>query len=152
MKSSVGRPGSFLNAMKSQLRADAIALLSLVIALGSFSYTAWRMQRSEHNMTTRDGAFQMLVALGALKQVVYHGHYDHDSVGGNPRTGWVYVETIRDFGSTMPAPIPAKAEGLLQSWKVHWEGIGTRDEDADSITDAIDACSTAVVETVRSLQ
>jgi hypothetical protein len=70
-----------------------------------------------------------------MKQVVYHGHYDHDKVGGNPRTGWVYVETIRDFGSAMPAPIPAKAEALMQSWQKHWEGIGTRDGDADAITD-----------------
>jgi hypothetical protein len=137
--------------IKSQLRDNAIAIISLVVALGSFSYTAWRMQRSEHNLTTRDAAFQMLVALGAIKQVVYHGHYDHDKVGGNPRTGWVYVETIRDFGSAMPAPVPAKAEALMQSWQKHWEGIGTRDEDADAITDALDECRAAVVETVQSI-
>jgi hypothetical protein len=137
--------------IKSQLRDNAIAIISLVVALASFSYTAWRMQHSEHNLTTRDAAFQMLTALGAMKQVVYHGHYDHDQVGGNPRTGWVYVETIRDFGSAMPAPVPAKAEALMQSWQKHWEGIGTRDEDADAITDALDECRAAVVETVRSL-
>ena len=137
--------------IKSQLRANAIAIISLVVALASFSYTAWRMQHSEHNLTTRDSAFQMLVALGAMKQVVYHGHYDHDKVGGNPRTGWVYVETIRDFSSAMPPPVPAKAEALMQSWEKHWEGIGTRDEDADAITDALDECRAAVVETVRSL-
>ena len=137
--------------IKSELRNHAVAIISLVIALTSFSYTAWRMERSEQNLTTRDAAFQMLVALGAMKQVVYHGHYDHDKVAGNPRTGWVYVETIRDFGSSMPAPVPAKAEALLQSWKEHWEGIGTRDEDADAITDALDECRAAVVASVRSL-
>jgi hypothetical protein len=137
--------------IKSQLHSNAIAIISLAVALSSFSYTAWRMQRSEDNLTTRDAAFQMLVALGTMKQVVYHGHYDHDKVGGNPRTGWVYVETIRDFGSAMPAPVPAKADALMQSWEKHWEGIGTRDEDADAITDALDECRAAVVETVRSL-
>jgi hypothetical protein len=137
--------------IRFQLRNNAIAIISLVAALASFSYTAWRMERSEHNLTTRDAAFQMLAALGQMKQVVYHGHYDHDKVGGNPRTGWVYVETIRDFGSAMPAPIPAKAETLMRSWQKHWEGIGTRDEDADAITDALDECRAAVVATVRSL-
>lgn len=137
--------------IKSQLHNNAIAILSLAVALGSFSYTAWRMQRSEHNLTTRDAAFQMLVALGAMKQVVYHGHYDHDQVGGNPRTGWVYVETIRDFSSAMPAPVPERAEALMQSWQKHWEGIGTQDEDADAITDALDDCRSAVVATVRAL-
>ena len=104
-------PGESLLAatIKSQLRNNAIAIISLVVALSSFSYTAWRTERSERNRTTRQAAFQMLVALGEMKQVVYHGHYDHDAVRGNPRTGWVYVETIRDFSSAMPAPVPAKA-------------------------------------------
>jgi hypothetical protein len=137
--------------IKSQLHDNAIAILSLFLALASFGFTAWRTERSEHNLTTRDAAFQMLGALGAMKQVVYHGHYDHDPVAGNPRTGWVYVDTIRDFSAAMPAPVPAKAAALMKTWKEHWEGIGTRDEDADAITDALDDCRAAVVETVRSL-
>jgi hypothetical protein len=94
----------------------------------------------------------MLVALGEMKQVVYHGHYDHDSVRGNPRTGWVYVETIRDFSSAMPPPVPAKAEALMQSWQKHWEGIGTRDTDADAATDALDDCRAAVVQSIRAIR
>ena len=94
--------------IKSQLRDNAIAIISLIVALASFSYTSWRMERSEQNLTTRDAAFRMLAALGEMKQVVYHGHYDHDKVRGNPRTGWVYVETIRDFGSAMPRRCPRK--------------------------------------------
>ena len=139
-------------AIKTQIHNNIIAIISLVVALSSFSYTAWRTERSEHNRTTRQAAFQLLVALGDMKEVVYHGHYDHDAVRGNPRTGWVYVDTIRDFSSAMPAPVPAKAEMLMQSWKNHWEGIGTRDEDADAVTDAIDDCRAAVVETIRRLR
>jgi hypothetical protein len=138
--------------IKSQLRSNAIAIISLIVALSSFSHTAWRTEQSERNRTTRQAAFQMLVALGEMKQVVYHGHYDHDSVRGNPRTGWVYVETIRDFSSAMPAPVPAKAEALMQSWQKHWEGIGTKDEDADAVTDALDACRAAVVATTQALR
>ncbi len=138
--------------IKSQLRNNAIAIISLVVALSSFSYTTWRTERSERNRTTRQAAFQMLVALGEMKQVVYHGHYDHDPVRGNPRTGWVYVETIRDFGSAMPATVQAKAEMLMQSWQKHWEGIGTEDADADAVTEAVDDCRTAVVETIRTLR
>ena len=139
-------------AIKTQIHNNIIAIISLVVALSSFSYTAWRTERSEHNRTTRQAAFQLLIALGDMKEVVYHGHYDHDAVRGNPRTGWVYVDTIRDFSSAMPAPVPAKAEILMQSWKNHWEGIGTRDEDADTVTDAIDDCRAAVVETIRRLR
>jgi len=138
--------------IKSQLRSNAIAIISLVVALSSLSYTAWRTERSERNRTTRQAAFQMLVALGEMKQVVYHGHYDHDAVRGNPRTGWVYVETIRDFSSAMPEPVPLKAEALMQSWQKHWEGIGTRDEDADAVTDALDDCRAAVVASIQTLR
>jgi hypothetical protein len=137
--------------IRSQLRENVIAIISLVVALSSFSYTTWRTERSERNSTTRQAAFQMLIALGEMKQVVYHGHYDHDAVRGNPRTGWVYVETIRDFSSAMPAPVPAKAEVLMQSWKNHWEGIGTRDDDAEAVTDAVDDCRATVVDAIRRL-
>jgi hypothetical protein len=34
----------------------------------------------------------------------------------------------------------------MQSTQNHWEGIGSRDEDADSITDALDDCRAAVVD------
>ena len=60
--------------IKFQLRNNAIAIISLVVALSSFSYTAWRTERSERNRTTRQAAFQMLVALGEMKLIVYHGH------------------------------------------------------------------------------
>jgi hypothetical protein len=147
-------PGEIMagTTIRSQLRNNAIAILSLIVALSSFSYTAWRTERSEKNRTTRQAAFEMLVALGEMKQVVYHGHYDHDSVRGNPRTGWVYVETIRDFSSAMPPPVPAKAEALMQSWQKHWEGIGTRDTDADAVTDALDDCRAAVVQSIRAIR
>ncbi len=140
------------STIKSQLRINAIAIISLIVALSSFSYTAWRTERSERNRTTRQAAFQMLVALGEMKQIVYHGHYDHDNVRGNPRTGWVYIETIRDFSSAMPESVSAKANALMQSWQTHWEGIGKQDADADAVTDAVDECRAAVVETLKLLR
>jgi hypothetical protein len=151
-KATPYRESSVPSTIKSQLRSNAIAIISLIVALSSFSYTAWRTERSEHNRTTRQAAFQMLVALGEMKQIVYHGHYDHDAVRGNPRTGWVYVETIRDFSSAMPEPVPTKANALMQSWQTHWEGIGKQDADADAVTDAVDDCRAAVVDIIRMLR
>ncbi len=136
----------------SQLRANAIAILSLVVALSSFSYTAWRTERSEANRTTRQAAFQLLVALGQMQEVVYRAHYDRDTVHGNPRSGWVYVRTINDFSAAMPAPIPARAQALLESWRDHWEGLGAHESDAEAIDDALDACRAAVVVALRALQ
>ncbi len=138
--------------LRQQLRSNAIAILSLAVALSSFSYTAWRTERSEANRTTRQAAFQMLVALGQMQEILYRAHYDRDAVHGNPRSGWVYVRTINDFSATMPAPVPARAQALLASWRDHWEGLGEHESDASAIDDALDGCRTAVVDTLRALQ
>jgi len=92
--------------IREQLRANAVAITSLAVALTSFSYTTWRNERTEHNRTVRQASFQLLTALGEMQQVVFHAHYDHDLARGNPRTGWVYVQTIADFSSAMPEPVP----------------------------------------------
>jgi hypothetical protein len=136
----------------TQLRANAVALLSLVIALSSLGYTTWRTERSEENRTTRQAAFQLLVALGQMQELVYHAHYDRDAQHGNPRTGWVYVQTINDFSAAMPPPVPDRAAALLATWREHWEGLGERDADADAISDALESCRAAVVAGIRGLR
>jgi hypothetical protein len=138
-------------SIRAQLRSNAVALISLTVALASFSYTTWRNERSEHNRTVRQASFQLLSALGEMQQVVYHAHYDHDALRGSPRTGWVHVATISDFSATMPAPVPARAQELLVAWRDHWERLGSDDADAEAISDAVDRCRAAVVAVVRTL-
>jgi hypothetical protein len=138
--------------LRTQLRENLVALVSLAIALASFSYTAWRMERSETNLTTRQSAFQLLTALGQMQELVYLAHYDHDAMRGNPRIGWVYVMTINDFSATMPPPVQARAAALLVAWRDHWEGLmAARDTDTDAITDALEACRSSVVTELRAL-
>ena len=138
--------------IRSQVRVNAVALLSLLVALSSFSYTAWRTERSEDNRTKRQAAFQLLTTLGQMQEIVYHAHYDHDAQRGNPRTGWVFVQTINDFSTAMPPPVQEHARRLLASWRDHWEGLGVRDADADAISDALDACRESVVVSLKSLR
>lgn len=138
-------------SIRTQLRANAVAIVSLMVALASFSYTTWRNERSEHNRTIRQASFQLLNALGEMQQLVFHAHYEHDSTRGNPRTGWVYVATISDYSATMPAPVPARAQELLAAWRDHWEQLGASDGDAEAISDAVDRCRAAVVAAVKSL-
>jgi len=138
-------------SISTQLKANTVALVSLVVALSSFSYSTWRNERSEHNRTIRQASFQLLTALGEMQQVVYHAHYDRDLARGNPRTGWVYVATISDFSMTMPEPVPARAHELLQAWRDHWEKIGTDEADADAVSNAVERCRAAVVERLKTL-
>jgi len=139
-------------SLRQQLRANAIALISLAVALSSFSYTAWRTEHSEANRTTRQAAFQLLVALGQMQEVVYRAHYDHDTVRGSPRSGWVYVQTINDYSSTLPAPVARATQALLATWRDHWEGLGTHEDDAVAIDDAIANCRAVVVAQIKALR
>ncbi len=140
--------GSFL----TQLRSNAVALISLCVAVTGLSYNTWRNERTEHNRNIRQAAFQQLVALGQLKQLVYHAHYDHDAQSGNPRTGWAYVETIQDFGAAMPPPVPVKDQALLDAWRENWEGLGDNDAAAEAIVNAIDDNREAVVLALKMLR
>jgi len=138
-------------SIRTQLKLNSVALISMAVAIASFGYTTWRNERSEHNRTIRQASFQLLVALGEMQQLIYHAHYDHDATRGSPRTGWVYVATISDFSATMPEPVPMRAGELLVVWRDHWEQLGASDAGAEAISDAVDHCRAAVVEVVKRL-
>ena len=139
--------------LREQLRNNAVALLSLAIALSSLSYNTWRNERTERNRNVRTASFEILTKLAELERVVYLAQYDRDAQGGNPRTGWTYVLVIRDLSAVIPAPGPAGATELLQVWRDHWEGLGRSDEVAvTSIDAAIGKLRESTLLTLRSLQ
>jgi len=136
-----------------QLRDNAVALISLVVALGSLGYNTWRNERTEHNRNVRAAAFELLMRLADLKRVVFIAQYDRDQAGGNPRTGWTYVLAIQDLSKLAPAPVPAQAEQLQQVWGGNWEGLGKDDQTAvERIDGAIDTLRDSTLGTLRSLR
>ncbi len=49
-----------MTSLRQQLRDNAVALISLVVALGSLAYNTWRNERTEHNRNVRTAAFELL--------------------------------------------------------------------------------------------
>jgi len=142
-----------MSTLRQQLRDNAVALISLTVALGSLGYNTWRNERTEYNRNIRTATFEVLVKLSEIERVVYLAQYDRDATGGNPRTGWTYVLVIRDLSSVVPAPVPAKAARLQQVWGENWEGLGRDDETSvDRIDDAIGALRASSLATLRSLR
>ncbi len=136
-----------------QLRDNAVALISLAVALASLAYNTWRNERTEHNRSVRTAAFELLMRLADLKRIVFLAQYDRDKVGGNPRTGWTYVLAVRDLSTLVPAPVPEQAVQLQQVWRGNWEGLGRDDESAvNRIDDAIDKLRDSTLGTLRSLR
>ncbi|GAC1457142.1 MAG: hypothetical protein PVSMB6_15460 [Steroidobacteraceae bacterium] len=142
-----------MTTLRQQLRNNAVALISLVVALGSLGYNTWRNERTEHNRNTRTATFELLTRLAELERVVFLAQYDRDAVGGNPRTGWTYVLVIRDLAAVVPGPVAARATLLQDAWAANWEELGKSDETAAvRIDDAIGNLREASLSTLRSLR
>jgi hypothetical protein len=142
-----------VTSFRQQLRDNAVALISLIVALGSLAYNTWRNERTEHNRNVRTAAFELLTKLAELKRVVFLAQYDRDVAGGSPRTGWTYVLVINDLSAVVPAPVPAQAAELQIVWRDNWEGLGKDDEAAvNHIDDAIGKVRDATLGTLRSLR
>src|SRR2546429_9770828 len=118
-----------------QLRDNAVALISLVVALGSLGYNTWRNERTEHNRNVRAAAFELLMRVADLKRVVFLAQYDRDQAGGNPRTGWNYVLEIQGLSKPAPAPVPAQAQGLQQVRGGNWGGCGKKNQTGGGLLD-----------------
>jgi hypothetical protein len=142
-----------MTTIRQQLRNNAVALISLVVAISSLSYNTWRNERTEHNRNVRTAAFEVLMRAGDLERVAFLAQYDHDRNGGSPRTGWTDVLAIRELAALVPAPVPARAAELQQVWGENWEGLGKDDETAvNHIDDAIARLREATLATLRSLR
>jgi len=103
------------------------------------SYNTWRNEKTEDNRNQRVAAFEVLLKLSELQQVVFHSHYDKDKTDkGNPRTGWAYVLNVRDLSRVMQPPLPEAADKLLAIWSENWEGLGEKQKNVDLIMDGID--------------
>ena len=141
-----------VTTIRQQLRNNAVALISLAVALTSLAYNTWRNERTEHNRNVRTATFEILTKLAELERVVFLAQYDHDASGGSPRTGWTYVLVIRDLSAVVPGSVPHRAAQLQQAWSENWEALGRDDETAvNHIDGAIDEMRNAALTTLTSL-
>lgn len=135
-----------------QIRRNAVALISLVVALSTLLYTTWRNEETEDNWNTRVAGFEMLMTLGELQRIVYLNHYDGDTDEGSPRKGWVRVMVLRDLGEIMPDPLPERGRRMLAVWERNWTGIGKDQAAVERVEAAIDATRGAILKVLRALR
>ncbi len=130
---------------------QATALFSVLFALLGFSYNVWRMEVTEQNSNVRDAAFELLLQLAELEQVVYAAHYDNDLERGNPRDGWVKVGLINDLSLSCSPAVHEQAKRLKQAWSRNWEQLPRDREATDAVVAAIDATRAAVQAAIAAL-
>ena len=114
------------------------AIISLVFALGGFSYNAWRLEQSEENNIVRDAAFQVLTELAEFEQVLYANHYDQNQVEGSPRLGWVKIGLVNDLSMLIGPEVSISANELKNNWADNWVMVEENREVVDALVVDID--------------
>ena len=131
---------------------QATAVFSVLFALLGFSYNVWRLEVTEHNSSVREAAFELLLQLAELEQVVFAAHYDQDPVRGNPRDGWVKVGLIADLSASCSPEVRVQAMVLHDTWSRNWEALPDSRPLAQEVVDAIDATRAEVKSSLAALQ
>ena len=139
-------------AFRDQLQRNAVAIISLVVAVSGFTYNTWRNELTEDNRNKRTGCFEILLKTGELQQLVYHLHYDMDDQrSGNQRTGWALVQTINDISLITERPVADAAAELRQAWGKHEQNLGENKASVDAINQAIENLRSATQRVLQSL-
>ena len=117
--------------IREQLRRNAVALISLVVALTSLGYNTWRNEHSEFNRNQRQASFQLLGKLGELQELVFLNHYDcNQTLRGTMRSGWVVLQTIEDLTLVLEGMPTDNVETLREVWQSSWSALDYDNDDA----------------------
>ena len=139
--------------IREQFRRNAVALISLFIAVTGLLYNTWRNEHSEYNRNQRWASFEILLMLGELQEFVFLSYYDADQVDDSDfRRGWAKVLTIRDLSTVLHSPMSTGSETLHATWGKNWEGLERRDTASkEAIEAAIASLRADTLMTLRDL-
>jgi len=140
------------NSIREQFRRNAVALISLAVAITGLSYNTWRNEASEDNRTQRLVSLEVLMRLGDLQQLVWHHHYDKDTDDkGNLRTGWTLVLVIKDISQILGERLPGSTEALWRTWDEHSDELENSRVAEAAIIDAINVVRADALVLLREL-
>jgi hypothetical protein len=136
-----------------QIRRNAVALISLSLAVISLGYNTWRNETTEHQRNTRHAAFRVLEELGELQQLVDHTVYEGVRTKGDYITGWGKVILVRDLGGVIAGEASPSAEGLFEVWHARVNDLLLQDTTAgEEISEAVDKTRMAVLSELKRLE
>ena len=131
--------------IRKQIHNNAVALISLFIAVGSLGYNTWRNETTEEQRNVRHASFRVLENLGELQQVVDMRYYylpfeENSEREGDLRIrGFGSAAMIHDLMMLMPAPAPAAGEALHLQWNEFFGSLDDIDSARNHTPEASDA-------------
>jgi HEAT repeat protein len=139
-----------VHTIKQQIRDNFIAIISLMIAILALYHNEKLYEKSELNRNVRIAAFEVLMRLGELQQVVNNIHYDKTTSPNDRLLGWGQISLIGDLSHLIPDPVPKAAERLIEAWKEN-HGKIKEEASADAVSNEIDLTRQAVLEILSKL-
>ncbi len=156
-----------MSTIRQQIHNNAVALISIFIAISALGYNTWRNETTEEQRNIRHAAFRVLEELGEVQEVVDSRYYylafeqEIASEGELRIRGFGSVAMIRDLMMLMPEPGPAAGEALHQSWLGQFADLDRLDRAGQhtqaaqqaerELTQAIRQARTAVLDVLRGL-
>lgn len=135
-----------------QLRTNAVAIISLVVALSGLGYNTWRNEASEGNKNIREAGFFMMKELTNLQEVVLYARYDRDDERGDIKSGWSHVLAVKDISYAMPLDVQDAALKLSEVWQQHAGGLAQDQADSYQMIDkSIDEVKQSIVIAINAL-
>jgi len=123
-----------MNSIRKQIHNNAVALISIFIALSALAYNTWRNETTEEQRNVRHAAFRVIEDLGELQEVVdsryYYLAFNHEigSEGELRIRGFGSVAMVRDLMMLMPEPGPSAGEVLHHTWLQRFGDLDQVDE------------------------
>jgi hypothetical protein len=134
-----------MKTIRQQIHNNAVALISIFIAVSALAYNTWRNETTEEQRNVRHAAFRVLEDLGELQEVVdsryYYLAFDHEigSEGELRIRGFGSVAMVRDLMMLMPEPGPAAGEALHQIWLRRFGDLDQIDDQQRHTAEAVRA-------------
>jgi len=157
----------FMPTIRQQIHNNAVALISIFIAVSALAYNTWRNETTEDQRNIRHAAFRVLENLGEVQEVVdsryYYLAFDREiaSEGELRIRGFGSVAMIRDLMMLMPEPGPGAGVALHESWLARFTHLDQLDaggqhtaaaqEAERELTAAIRQTRAAVLHVLRNL-
>lgn len=136
-----------------QIRTNAVAIISLVVALSGLGYNTWRNEASEANKNIREAGLFMMKELTELQEVVLYARFDSDDDRTDIKTGWSHVLAVKDLSYAMPSEVQNDALMLSDVWKQHASGISSNQpESYKEVDESIDEIKKQIVSAINALQ
>ncbi len=106
-----------MTPFSKQIRNNAVALISLAIAITSLAYNTWRNEQSEENRTLREATVTTLMQLADLESRMNLARWGtEENRLDHYLGGWSNVLAIKDTGTVLPENTRTAIALLFDAW------------------------------------